>query len=47
MIEKDFGQERFFTKHPAEVFSDPKTAPKVQVMAGMTEEEMTYMVPCE
>ena len=44
VIEKDFGQERFLSKNPDEVFSDPKISPKA-VMIGITEDEMTYMVP--
>ncbi|CAG9806196.1 unnamed protein product [Chironomus riparius] len=44
VIEKDFGQERFLSKSPDEVFSDPKISPKA-VMIGITEDEMSYMVP--
>ncbi|XP_070498722.1 carboxylic ester hydrolase-like [Chironomus tepperi] len=44
VIEKDFGQERFFTKSPDEVFSNPKLSPK-SVMIGITQDEMAYLVP--
>ena len=44
VIEKDFGQERFLSQHPDEVFKDPKV-PKKPVMIGITEDEMTYYVP--
>ena len=43
VIEKDFGQERFLSQHPDEVFKDPKV-PKKPVMIGITEDEMTYYV---
>jgi hypothetical protein len=47
VIENDFGQERFFSEHPLAIFADSQRIPKVQVMIGMTEHEMFYLVPCE
>lgn len=44
MIEKDFGQERFLSQKPDEVFSNPNISAK-SVMIGITQDEMTYLVP--
>ncbi|KAG5680864.1 hypothetical protein PVAND_010345 [Polypedilum vanderplanki] len=45
VIEKDFGQERFFSEHPLKTLSNPEKLAKVQVMVGITEHEMFYLVP--
>lgn len=47
VIENDFGQERFFSEHPLKVFADSEKIPNVQVMIGVTDHEMFYIVPSE
>lgn len=48
VIEGDFGQEKFFSKSPLDVFKDsPSLFNQTQVMIGMTEHEIIYAVPGE
>jgi hypothetical protein len=44
VIEGDYGQERFLTRNPIEVFSNPINITKVQLLTGITEHEMFYIV---
>lgn len=46
VVEKDFGQERFFTVDPSELFRRG-TFNKVPVIAGRTTDEFISPVPCK
>lgn len=45
VIENDFGQDRFLTENPINIFSNASRIPDVELMIGMTEHEMFYGVP--